>query len=299
MTCRNGPQAASESPRLETLAACPLCDAPGPLDAPVQPQPPFGLRQCGACGIVFVSPRPASATTKAYYDTLYHDAADQQSPRQARRAQRHVSRLVRYAPRPGRLLEVGAGDGYLLNAARAAGWQVEGLELSQPRVARAKEWFGLTLYCCELAALPFAPASFDALSMMQLLEHLHDPRAALKRAGELLRPGGVLILSTPNVLAYGRKKRDVSTWQIPQHLFFFSPRTAVNAVESAGFTVVRRALRFFAAVEKRLHWEPWPAGALLARATRDLCTPFGLYLVARKAEEQAVRKTEPRGHFGF
>lgn len=101
------------------------------------------------------------------------------------------------------------------------------------------------------------------------------------------------MLSTPNVLAYGRKRRDVSTWQIPQHLFFFSPRTVVHAVESAGFTVVRRALRIFAALEKRWGWQPWPAGRPLARATRDLFTPFGLYLVARKAEEPAVRKMEP------
>lgn len=253
----------------------------------MQPKPPFGLKQCGACGIVFVSPRPAPATVKAYYDALYNNASDQRSPREARRAQRHVARLGRYAPRPGRLLEVGAGDGYFLNAARAAGWQVEGLELSQPRVARARERFGLSLHSCELAASPFEGASFDAISMLQLLEHLHDPRAALKRANQLLRPGGVLILSTPNVLAYGRKRRDVSSWQIPQHLFFFSPRTVVNAVESAGFTVVRRALKFFAVLEKHLHWEPWPAPEVsgLARATRDLCTPFGLYLVAKRKDE--------------
>ncbi|MGD0092881.1 MAG: class I SAM-dependent methyltransferase [Planctomycetota bacterium] len=196
---------------LETLNACPLCDAPGPLPAPVQPEGPCGLRQCQACGIVFVSPRPRVGAMKPYYDAKYQDATGERSPRQQRRAQRHLARLRRYHPVPGRVLEVGAGDGYFLNAARAAGWQVEGLELSEPRVARAREWFGLALYCCDLDAARFAPAEFDAIIMLQLLEHLHNPRAALQRAHELLRPGGVLVLSTPNVLAYGRKNRDISS----------------------------------------------------------------------------------------
>lgn len=189
---------------------------------------------------------------------------------------------MRCAPAPGRLLDVGAGDGYFLNAARAGGWQVEGLELSQPRIARAQEWFGLALRCCELRAAPFPPASFDAVSMLQLLEHLHDPRAALTCARELLRPGGLVILSTPNVLAYARKSRAVNSWRIPRHLFFFSPRTLVGGVERAGFTVLRRSLKFFAALEEQLGWQPWPATGPLARATRDLWTPFGLHLVARK-----------------
>lgn len=219
---------------------------------------------------------------KSYYDSLYGNSAGQRSPRQERRARRHLARLRHYAPVPGRLLELGAGDGYFLNMARTAGWQVEGLELAQPRVQRAKEWFGLALHCCELSAAPFAPESFDAIGMMQLLEHLHDPRGALQGARRLLRSGGLLLLSSPNVLAYGRKRREVGSWQIPQHLFFFSPRTLVDAVQRAGFAVVRRRLKVFAALEKRFGWEPWPTAAPLVRATRDLCAPFGLYLVARK-----------------
>jgi SAM-dependent methyltransferase len=292
VTCANKQESTGELTALEVLYSCPLCGAPGAQDAPVQPQPPFGLKVCGACSIVYVSPRPVLSAMKAYYNTMYDAAMNQRSPRQERRARRHLSRLARYKPVPGRLLEVGAGDGYFLNAARVAGWEVEGLELSQPRVARARKWFGLTLHCCELAAAPFPPAHFDAVSMLQVLEHLHDPRAALRRAHELLRPGGLLILSSPNILAYGRKKRAVSSWQIPEHLFFFSPRTLVYAVEDASFMIVRRRLKFFAFLEKALRWAPWPTVTPGSLATRNLCSPFGLYLVARKTEERSVPKTE-------
>jgi 2-polyprenyl-3-methyl-5-hydroxy-6-metoxy-1,4-benzoquinol methylase len=189
---------------------------------------------------------------------------------------------MRCAPKPGRVLDVGAGDGYFLNAAQAAGWQVEGVELSAPRVARAREWFGLTLHSCDLASAPFAAGSFSAVTMLQLLEHLHDPAAVLRRGHELLQPGGLLLLSTPNVLAYARKQRGVDSWRIPRHLFFFSPRTLLQTVEAAGFRVLGHSLPLFSALEERLGWQPWPATAPLARATRDLWTPFGLHLLARK-----------------
>jgi hypothetical protein len=92
----------------------------------------------------------------------------------------------------------------------------------------------------------------------------------------------VLALSTPNVLAYARKKRDVNSWRIPRHLFFFTPRSLVRSAEAAGFSVLRRSLRFHATLEERLGWQPWPASGPLANITRDLWTPFGLHMLARK-----------------
>jgi len=275
------PDPVSTPRRLESVDHCPLCGARPPLAAPVQPDPPFGIKQCAACSLIFLSPRPPVDAMKSYYDDYYEGDA-QRSPRQENRARRHISRLNRYATKPGRLLDVGAGDGYFLEAARHCGWQVEGLELSQPRVVHAKEWFNLSLHTTDVSSAPFPKESFDAIGMFQLIEHVHDPKALLQRVNGLLRPGGVLMLSTPNVLAYARKNRDVNTWRIPRHLFFFTPRTLVYAVEKAGFTVLRRPLKFYATLEERLGWQPWHTSGPLSRVTRDLWTPFGLHLIARK-----------------
>ncbi len=264
------------------MDSCPLCGSPNLQPAPLQPEPPFGLLQCGACGGIALSPRPLRSAMGAYYDAYYgSEASAQKSERQARRATRHFSRLARHA-RAGRLLEIGAGDGYFLDAARRAGWTVEGLELSQPRVARAQEWFNLELKCADLDHAPFPAESFDAICMFQLIEHVHDPRNVLQRVHRLLRPGGVMMISTPNVLAYSRKNRGVNTWRIPRHLFFFTPRTLVRTVESLGFDVLRRSLKLYATIEERLGWQPWPSSTLLSGVTRDLWTPFGLHLIARK-----------------
>ena len=281
-TPKQSPSLSASPPKLESLAACPLCDSAAIKAAPQQPDPPFGLMQCADCNSIFLSPRPCVEAMSAYYDDYYeNDASAKIDDRQTLRAQRHFRRLARHA-KPGRLLEIGAGDGYLLKTARDAGWQVEGLELSRPRVERAKKWFDLDLVQDDLSSLSLQIGGYDAVVMFQLIEHVHDPRALIRRSFELLKPGGVLMMSTPNVLAYARKVRDVNSWRIPRHLFFFTPMTLVQTVEKAGFKVLKRTLKLQAAMEEHLGWQPWSKTSLLSRATRDLCTPFGLHVVARK-----------------
>jgi SAM-dependent methyltransferase len=275
------PPSPAPSRRLEELTSCRLCGAAELKRAPAQPDPPFGLMQCQACGGICLSPRPPIEEMRHYYDEFYQGDREKDA-RQERRARRHFRRLARVTGKTGRLLEIGAGDGYFLDAARSAGWQVEGLELSAPRVEHAKRWFNLDLRAEDVLNAKLEPGSFDAVAMFQLIEHVHDPRKLLLRVNELLRPGGVLALSTPNVLAYARKKRDVNSWRIPRHLFFFTPRSLVRSAEAAGFSVLRRSLRFHATLEERLGWQPWPASGPLANITRDLWTPFGLHMLARK-----------------
>jgi 2-polyprenyl-3-methyl-5-hydroxy-6-metoxy-1,4-benzoquinol methylase len=269
--------------KLETLNACPLCDSPQIAATPLKAPPPFGLMQCANCAILFVSPRPVNEKMKDTYDEWYAPRETDKPPeRQVARGKRHARRLQQYAAKPGRLLDIGAGDGYLLHAAKEMGWQVEGLEFSVPRIQRAKRWFGIDLERKDIFEAPYEKNSFDAITMFQLIEHVHDPRAIIQRSQELLKPGGLLAMSTPNVLTYRKKARGVETWKIPIHLFFFSPRTLVESVEKCGFTVVRRSLKRFAKAEKLLDWQPWESSGLVSRMTCDLLTPFGLNLIARK-----------------
>lgn len=272
-----------KSSELESPNECPLCAGTALRAAPIQPNPPFGLQQCSKCNIIFLSPRPPANAMSQYYTEFYEsDGNFQKSSRQDNRARRHFRRLRQAAVRPGRLLEVGAGDGYFLKVAQDEGWEIEGLELSRPRIERARTWFDINLKCGDLSDMPFPAASFDAIVMFQLIEHVHHPQDLLKRVYELLRPQGIMMLSTPNVLAYARKGREVNSWRIPRHLFFFTPLTLVRTVENIGFEVLRKPLKFYATLEERLGWQPWPSAGPFSRVTRDLWTPFGLHLLARK-----------------
>lgn len=225
---------AASQRELERLTRCPICVSIQIQAAPVQPTPPFGVMRCADCSAVFLSPRPRIEDMSSFYEEMY-DEEREKSARQERRAQKHVKRLAQMMPSPGHVLEVGAGDGYFLKAARDLGWKVAGLELSPPRIAKAREWFGLELIAKDLIAADLPAESFDAVAMYQLIEHVHDPAAILASVHRILRPGGILMLSTPNVLSYARKKRDVNSWMIPQHLFFFSPLSLVKLAENQGF----------------------------------------------------------------
>ena len=272
---------------LEALAFCPLCRATRLSVPPVAVPAPFGLKECDGCTGVFLSPRPKPEAMKVGYDVSYPERPAFQvnaktEKRWRGRAERHVRRLARYFSRPGHVLDVGAGDGLFLKTARAAGWKVDGVELSSPLVQRARESCQIELCNSDLSVAPFAPESFEAVTMFQLIEHLHAPGEALVRARQLLRPGGLLLLSTPNALAYPRKQRPALTWSIPWHLVFFTPYSLVRTVEAAGFTVIRPALTWQARIERSLGWRPWPNTFSVNGLLRNALTPFGLWLVARK-----------------
>lgn len=158
---------------------------------------------------------------------------------------RHVEALARRARPPGRLLDVGCSAGFFLEAARYAGWTVQGVELSADAAALARERLGLDVFVGELADAPLAPVSFDAVTLWDVVEHVRDPAAMLRDARTLLRPGGTLALSTPNIGGlFPRLSRPVAVatgyWTHPEppaHLFQFSQTTILRLLQATGFRV--------------------------------------------------------------
>src|SRR4051794_14216679 len=99
------------------------------------------------------------------------------------------------APR-GSLLDVGAGRGRFVAAARRAGWDASGIEPSARGVAAASSAYGVAL---ERRTLAEAAGAFDVVSLWHVLEHLDDPGAAIAQARALLAPGGMLLIGVPNL----------------------------------------------------------------------------------------------------
>jgi SAM-dependent methyltransferase len=122
--------------------------------------------------------------------------------------------------------------------ARRAGWEVAGVEPSRWSADRARAR-GLDVYCGTLADAPLAPDSFDVVTMWDVIEHLSDPLAELRRAHGLLRPGGLLAVSTMNVDTWfprllGRRW----PWYMQMHLYYFTPKTMRQMLKQAGFEMV-------------------------------------------------------------
>jgi 2-polyprenyl-3-methyl-5-hydroxy-6-metoxy-1,4-benzoquinol methylase len=151
---------------------------------------------------------------------------------------------LRHLGGPGRgrrLLDVGCGDGSFLRQAQACGWQVEGLDPDPQAVAEGRRQ-GLPLRQGGLEALAGQSACFDRLTLSHVIEHLHDPAAALADCHRLLRPGGRLWIATPNIDSAGhaRHGRFWRGLEAPRHLVLFHEAALRRLLAQAGFGAVRR-----------------------------------------------------------
>src|SRR2546427_2680858 len=122
----------------------------------------------------------------------------------------------------GRLLDVGCGRGTVALAARAAGWDVYATEISPSCVAELRPLFGKRLHHGSLLDASFRSSSFDVILMIEVIEHLDDPAAYVSASLRLLRPGGCLLLTTPNLRGLsGRLRGDAWRVVADEHLTYF------------------------------------------------------------------------------
>jgi 2-polyprenyl-3-methyl-5-hydroxy-6-metoxy-1,4-benzoquinol methylase len=160
--------------------------------------------------------------------------------------QRHLSGPVH--TRPPRLLDVGCATGAFLDRSRAFGFDPYGVELNPYLAQYAQDAFNLPVIVGELTLGFFEPDYFDAISMLDVIEHVPDPVAILNAAGALLRPGGLIVLYTPNhrsVIARlslatyqwsgGRVRGPVHIVFGTNHVSFFDHHSLPAVLRRAGF----------------------------------------------------------------
>jgi len=218
------------------------------------------MRQCAnaGCGLLWLDPKPVETDLlKAYASYHTHAAgspgwslwprllnaacrlasrtADQFTGLAAQR--RQLKMMFLGARRPGRLLEIGSGGGRFLNRMRQAGWEVEGFEFDPKAAERIAKRYGIQVSSGSLAERRYAADSFDAVAMSHVLEHMHDPQGLLRECRRVLKPEGLLVVTTPNARSlahamYGRHWRGLEP---PRHLQVFSPAALERCARAAGF----------------------------------------------------------------
>ncbi|MFV9506371.1 MAG: class I SAM-dependent methyltransferase [Oscillochloridaceae bacterium umkhey_bin13] len=240
---------------METTA-CPLCGATASHhryrlpDALLGLPGQFTLVTCAACGLLYQNPRPGPDTIGDYYPPEYDPFVPPpwSNPsllqgmlhlyglkKRWRLVERHVP--ARIAPR--RILDVGCATGVFL-AAGSADWAKVGVELTAEAAEVARSQFGLTVYHGTLEQAPLQGPQFDAITLWDVLEHLHEPLDSLRQVRTLLRPDGVLVVRVPNLGAY-----DARVWgrywaglDQPRHMFIPDEAQLVQMLEQAGFRVL-------------------------------------------------------------
>ena len=233
--------------------------------------------ECSGCGLVYANPRLSAEALRDRYaaveDPLY------QRERRGRELTfaRHLRAFERHTGLGAgrRLLDVGAYIGVFVEVAAAAGWDAWGLEPSHWGVAQGVER-SLNMVRGRLDDGPFDPASFDAVTLWDVIEHLDDPLATLRQACEVLRPGGWIAVHTMNLdSVLARLLGSRWPWLMEMHLYYFTRRTLARMLEAAGFRQVRvrtqgRYLRLAYLITRLRPFSRWLAGTLdgAARLTR-------------------------------
>ena len=141
-----------------------------------------------------------------------------------RRALRKKVKLIgRMNQGIGSVLDIGAGTGDFLLAARNKGWKTEGVEVNSGARNLAQEK-GIML---KRSMDDFSGRQFDVVTLWHVLEHLPDLENTVTRISSLVKPNGVLIVAVPNFRSYDAKhyKTFWAAYDVPRHLWHFSKRT--------------------------------------------------------------------------
>jgi SAM-dependent methyltransferase len=247
---------------------------------------------------VSVDPLPTPAQIAAVYgpdyfrgERGYRDYVGEEEVFRAEFRRRFAQ--VRAEGGRGRLVDVGCAAGHALVEAKAAGFDVLGVEPS-PEMARvARERSGAEVLCSPIEAAEVAPGSVGVACLFDVLEHLVDPVAALRRVRGWLEPGGLLAVTVPDfgswwARASGRRWPFVTPWE---HLHYFTRRTLARTLAAAGFArprfrPARVAVSFGTIARKALgRAGPGVEGALGRAAGRGVALPFGsLFALSRLAD---------------
>ncbi len=231
---------------LEHLAVrfCPFCESENEVVLKRPDQLPVAA--CNTCGCWYVAKLPSASEIKKLYDGYYH------SHRPADLSEKNVSRMLANARRASQtdwqlhtlskllggingklILDVGCGWGNFLLMARSAGAKVAGCDLSLEACEFAKNRLGLTVHQSDLDSYSSAIGNIDAVVMRDLIEHPVNPLIDLQAAYRILKPGGLLLIHTPNGGEAGTSTETAKKWvgfRVDlEHLQYLSPHT-VNSL---------------------------------------------------------------------
>ena len=156
-----------------------------------------------------------------------------------------------------KILDVGCGCGFFLSVAKKGGWDTVGVDISQPATDYAKNILGLEVLHSTVSETNFPNDYFDLITMWDVLEHLDNPSGVMNELRRILKPKGLLVIETPNVLSlthliahisyklsFGKFIYFVKKIYIPSHLFYFSKRTLVNMLRRSGFIYDEKKIPF-------------------------------------------------------
>ena len=244
----------SHSPPLNSSSTCPLCGSSGKHDLSGRDlmfdgNRRFNYDRCTDCGLIYLTPAPTSEEIAGFYPDSYSIYTEPKQPHFSRRALRTlkyrmgyhhlaiendgrlldhvrpykpVPNVIPYVPE-GRTLDIGTGNGENLLRLKSIGWQCQGVEFNAKAVEICRK-NGLDVFHGDLASAAYESNSFDFVTAHHLLEHVPDPHSLLAEIARITKPGGRVLIRTPNSSSLGRSLFG-EYWfanDIPRHIMLYN-----------------------------------------------------------------------------
>lgn len=199
----------------------------------------FDLWKCRHCQAIFTCDSAQQEVLQELYDHYYDGAHFEIHPVVTHSLERVVFSFERFR-HTSKILDIGFGEGGLLQIAERQGWQGYGTEISPRSLAYGKNQGWIVTENADQDSR-FTPQGFDVVTMIELLEHVPNPQQILQAAAGWLRPGGLLYLTTPNARSLNQRWLGLE-WSVvcpPEHLVLWTPKGLRHALTNAGFQDLR------------------------------------------------------------
>jgi len=207
----------------------------------------FNVVKCNQCGLIYLNPRPTFESIIKLYERDYTPEDIINSSLITKTANWKIIikgilyRLYGYIgklPKNAKILEVGCGEGNILEILLKRGCEIWGVE-PNPKASEICKKKGLNVLCSSLEEANFGNGSFEVVIMSQVLEHLPSPKRSLKEVNRIVKHGGKVYIYCPNAESYLSKffGKYWHGWHIPFHFYNFTQKTIFKLTNDVGFNI--------------------------------------------------------------
>jgi len=243
----------------------------------------YSMAECQECRIYFANPMRTEDELDEHYASHFYSASGQRLIQEfPRRVEDGIAQLQRevvpFRPPPGKFLEVGAGYGPTLMAARRLGYDAEGIEPSDDARAWASQEHGIAMRAESLERCSFADGSIDVIYAWHVIEHVPDMSRFLKEVHRILKPEGVFFFGTENYRSVPQlftRAHHLLTGACPgidtadEHTYLFTPSSIRSIFPRFGFRI-ENVYAYQPHEKRHKYFAPARRGSLVKRAVHHV-----------------------------
>jgi 2-polyprenyl-3-methyl-5-hydroxy-6-metoxy-1,4-benzoquinol methylase len=206
----------------------------------------YNFYKCNNCGLIFIFPVPENHLK--IYSLDYFGGAqkgfgyvDYEIDKKAMSStlNSYLDKIEKFIPDKDKLLDVGTATGFFMELAKQRGWEVQGVEISEYAVQKAREK-GLNVTTGTLESSDFKEGSFNLITFWDVVEHLSNPKSTLSSAYRILKKDGVIAINTPDSESFVARILNKG-WHLivpPEHLFLFNQKNLSKLLKEIGFEIL-------------------------------------------------------------